>query len=66
MDERALTSTEHEKIFVEKPKDASREFIESSIEEFKQINDGEYDKVISLLQKKVPTYKRKNNEESKA
>ncbi|MPN22098.1 UDP-N-acetyl-alpha-D-glucosamine C6 dehydratase [bioreactor metagenome] len=60
MDEVALTSTEHKKIFVEKPKDCDLDFVEKSISEFRNL-EGKSDKdIIELLQKKVPTYKRSN------
>lgn len=60
MDEIALTSTEHKKIFVEKPKDCDLDFIEKSISEFRSLEGKSYNDIIELLQKKVPTYKRNN------
>ncbi|MCY6370515.1 polysaccharide biosynthesis protein [Clostridium ganghwense] len=60
MDEIALTSTEHEKIFVEKPMDFDIEYIEKSISEFKKViyKDDE-EGIFKLMEEKVPTYKRK-------
>lgn len=37
MDEIALTSTGHNKIFVEKPMENNIDFVEKSIEEFKKL-----------------------------
>ncbi|MEG0307423.1 MAG: nucleoside-diphosphate sugar epimerase/dehydratase [Clostridium sp.] len=59
MDEIALTSTEHHKIFVEKNKDADMNFIESSINEFKQVDNMSKEEIIKLIKEKVPTYVRK-------
>ncbi len=59
IDEVALTSTEHNKIFVEKPKDATIDFIESAIEEFRNVDNMTKDEIIELIQHKVPTYVRK-------
>ena len=56
MDEVALTSTEHDKIFTEKPIDVNREFIESSIKEFKKVDNMTKEDIIKLIQEKVPTY----------
>jgi FlaA1/EpsC-like NDP-sugar epimerase len=61
MDEVALTSTEHNKIFVEKPKDATIEFIEESIKGFRNVDNMSKEEIIRLLEEKVPTYKRKKN-----
>ncbi len=65
MDEVALTSTEHDKIFIEKPIDVNKEFIESSIKEFKKVDNMTKEDIIKLIQEKVPTYVRKeiNHEE---
>ncbi|WP_040330201.1 polysaccharide biosynthesis protein [Clostridium ihumii] len=60
MDEIALTSTGHKKIFVEKPMEIDIKFIEQSIEEFKKVQNREKEDVVSLLSQKVPTYKRKD------
>ncbi|WP_139903783.1 polysaccharide biosynthesis protein [Clostridium thermarum] len=60
MSEVALTSTEHEKIFVEKPMEYSMNYIESSIEEFSQVVKGSKEDIFKLMEAKVPTYKRKN------
>ena len=59
MDEVALTSTEHEKIFIEKPMEFDRNYIEKSIEEFNEVIQKDSEESIGLLQEKVPTYKRK-------
>ncbi|MFU0823625.1 polysaccharide biosynthesis protein [Clostridium sp.] len=59
MDEVALTSTEHEKIFVEKPMEFDVDYVEKSINEFKEVIYKEKEDIIKLLQEKVPTYKRK-------
>jgi len=61
MDEVALTSTEHNKIFVEKPKDATIEFIEEAIKQFKNVDSMTKEEIIKLLEEKVPTYKRKKD-----
>ncbi|MEG0132502.1 MAG: nucleoside-diphosphate sugar epimerase/dehydratase [Clostridium sp.] len=59
MGEIALTSTEHHKIFVEKTKDADMEFIESSINEFKNVDYMCKEEIIELIKEKIPTYVRK-------
>lgn len=59
MDEIALTSTEHKKIFIEKPMDHNIKFIESSIEQFKEVVEEGREEIFKLVEKKVPTYKRK-------
>lgn len=59
MDEVALTSTEHEKIFVEKPMEFDIDYVEKSIEEFKEVIYKDKEDIIKLLQEKVPTYKTK-------
>jgi len=59
MDEVALTSTEHEKIFVEKPMGFDVDYVEKSIEEFKNVIENDREDIIELLEEKVPTYKRK-------
>ncbi len=61
MDEVALTSTEHNKIFVEKPKDATIEFIEEAIKQFRNVDNMTKEEIIKLLEEKVPTYKRKKD-----
>lgn len=61
MDELALTSTEHKKIFIEKPSDISFNYITKSIDDFKSIlrkNDEEL--IFKIMKEKVPTYKRSN------
>lgn len=59
MNEVALTSTEHKKIFVEKPMSNSIEFVEQSIEEFRKVVFKDKESVFALMEEKVPTYKRK-------
>lgn len=59
MDEVALTSTEHKKIFVEKPMDYDIGYLEESIEEFSRVIDKEDEEIFRLMELKVPTYKRK-------
>lgn len=59
MDEVALTSTEHEKIFVEKPMNFNIEYIEKSIEEFREVIDKDKQEMFKLVEEKVPTYIRK-------
>ncbi|WP_392486884.1 polysaccharide biosynthesis protein [Haloimpatiens sp. FM7315] len=63
MDEVALTSTKHQKIFVEKPMAEELKFIEKSVEEFREVSKVETDneEVFKLMEEKVPTYKRKKN-----
>jgi FlaA1/EpsC-like NDP-sugar epimerase len=61
MNEVALTSTEHKKIFVEKPMINSIEFVEKSIEEFRDIVRLDRECIFALMEEKVSTYKRKNN-----
>ena len=59
MDEVALTTTSHDKIFVERHRDADKEFIETSIKQFKKVDLMRKEDIIKLLQDKVPTYIRK-------
>ncbi|MCY6958636.1 polysaccharide biosynthesis protein [Clostridium brassicae] len=59
MDEIALTSTEHEKIFVEKPMEFDLKYIENSILEFKEVINKDKEEVFKLMEEKVPTYRRK-------
>jgi FlaA1/EpsC-like NDP-sugar epimerase len=59
MNEVALTSTEHKKIFVEKPEDNSIDMVEESIEEFRKVIYLENEDIFKLMEEKVPTYKRK-------
>ena len=58
IDEAGLTTTDHNKIFVEKPKDANIEFIEEAIKEFMNVDNMSREELIKLLQEKVPTYVR--------
>lgn len=59
MDEVALTSTEHDKIFVEKPNNIELEFVEKSIEQFRRVSSMSNEDIFKLVEEKVPTYKRK-------
>ncbi|MGY0372545.1 polysaccharide biosynthesis protein [Clostridium sp. JNZ J1-5] len=59
MDEVALTSTEHEKIFVEKPMEFDMNYVDQAIGEFKEVIYKDKEDIIKLLEEKVPTYKRK-------
>jgi FlaA1/EpsC-like NDP-sugar epimerase len=62
MNEVALTSTEHKKIFVEKPENNSIEFVEKAIEDFREATYKDNDTIFKLVEEKVPTYKRKSDE----
>jgi FlaA1/EpsC-like NDP-sugar epimerase len=59
MDEIALTSTSHNKIYVEKPIGEDIEFIEESIQQFRNVVGKDKEAIFSLMEEKVPTYKRK-------
>lgn len=61
MNEIALTSTDHDKIYIEKPADNSIEFVEKSINEFREVIYKDKEDIFKLIQKKVPTYTRKIN-----
>lgn len=61
MDEIALTSTEHNKIFVEKPNEIDINFVEKSIEEFRDVTKMSKEEIFELVEKKVPTYIRKRS-----
>ncbi|WP_050606714.1 polysaccharide biosynthesis protein [Clostridium niameyense] len=61
MDKSALNSTEHKKIFIEKPKDTNVEFVEQSIEEFKKVVYKDKETIFKLVADKIPTYSRKKN-----
>ncbi|WP_027626889.1 polysaccharide biosynthesis protein [Clostridium lundense] len=61
MNEIALTSTDHDKIYIEKPADNSIEFVEKSINEFREVIYKDKEEIFKLIQKKVPTYTRKIN-----
>jgi len=61
MNEIALTSTEHDKIYIEKPAGNSIEFVEESIKEFKDVVYKDNEEIFKLMEKKVPTYTRKIN-----
>lgn len=63
MDELALTSTEHKKIFIERPQEINLNFIQKSIDEFKiAANKGDGELIFKLIQEKVPTYKKFNSQ----
>ncbi|WP_461206470.1 polysaccharide biosynthesis protein [Clostridium sp. DL1XJH146] len=57
IDEVALTTTDYEKIFVEKPHSYDMEYINSSIDQFKKVIEKDNIDVINLLKEKVSTYK---------
>lgn len=61
MDEVALTSTKHNKIFVEKPMELDLNSLEKDIDEFREVvkENVENDDVFRLMGKKVCTYSRK-------
>ncbi|MCR1972767.1 polysaccharide biosynthesis protein, partial [Clostridium sporogenes] len=59
MDEIALTSTGHNKIFVEKPMENNIDFVEKSIEEFKEVVYNDKEEIFELIEEKVSTYIRK-------
>jgi hypothetical protein len=59
MDEVALTSTEHKKIFVEKPIEHNVKFLEDSIKDFREVIKKDDEQIFKLMQEKVPTYIRK-------
>ncbi|NMM61123.1 polysaccharide biosynthesis protein [Clostridium sp. P21] len=59
MNEVALTSTEHDKIFVDKPIGEDMKFIEESIDQFSNVAYMDKESIIKLVEEKVPTYKRK-------
>lgn len=63
MDEIALTSTKHNKIFVEKPMNLDLGSLKKDIDEFREgVKDNvENDDVFRLMEKKVCTYRRKVN-----
>lgn len=62
MNEVALTSTEHDKIHVEKPMDIKMDFVENSIEEFREtLKLKDREAIYKLMEEKVPTFKRKKN-----
>lgn len=61
MNEVALTSTEHDKIFVEKPVKIDINFVEESIKQFREVINEDKEEIIKLIEEKVPTYKRKNS-----
>jgi len=59
MDEVALTSTVHSKIYIEKPMESDIEYIEKSILEFKDVVSKGKEMIFKLMEEKVDTYKRK-------
>lgn len=52
----ALTTTEHNKIFIEKPDEFTMEYIDGAIEEFKIVSYKNKGLIIKTLKKFVPTY----------
>ncbi|WP_446897569.1 polysaccharide biosynthesis protein [Clostridium sp. LBM24168] len=66
MNEIALTSTEHNKIFVEKSDNIDIKFVEKSIVEFENVIGGDREDIFKLMEEKVPTYKKKKSEEESA
>lgn len=63
MDEVALTTTEHDKIRVEKPKDIDVKMVENAIEEFRKVIYCDNEAIFSLVEKVIPTYNRKDGNE---
>jgi FlaA1/EpsC-like NDP-sugar epimerase len=59
MDEIALTSTEHKKIFVEKPMEYDMDSLEKSLNEFEDVISKSDEEIFELMERKVSTYKRK-------
>lgn len=66
MNATTLTSTEHNKIFVEKSHNIDIDFIEKSIEQFKNVVNKDKEDVFKLMEMKVPTYTRKKDEKESA
>ena len=66
MNEIALTATEHNKIFVEKSDNVDIKFVEQSIAQFERAVVGSREDIFKLMEEKVPTYRRKKNEEESA
>lgn len=58
--ELALTNTEHNKIFIEKPDEFSMDYINGAIEEFKSVSHKPREMIIQTLKKYVPTYHNNN------
>ncbi|WBW99432.1 polysaccharide biosynthesis protein [Oceanirhabdus sp. W0125-5] len=64
MDNEKLKTTEHHKIFVEKPKEISFAYIDRGIEEFKNaLRKGNDAVLFDIMEKYVETYKKQNLEE---
>lgn len=59
MDDATLTTTEHDKIRVEKPMNINSDFIEESISKFQSSVYLESNEIFKLVQEIIPTYKRK-------
>jgi FlaA1/EpsC-like NDP-sugar epimerase len=57
MSEIALTTANHNKIFIEKPMKYEFDFIKKSISDFERVIHEDKEKIYELLQKVVPTYK---------
>ncbi|MCH3962851.1 MAG: polysaccharide biosynthesis protein [Clostridium sp.] len=66
MNEIALTSTGHNKIFVEKPDNVGIKFVEESILQFEKAVNDNRENIFKLMEQKVTTYKRKKSEEESA
>jgi Predicted nucleoside-diphosphate sugar epimerases len=59
MSEVALTNTDHEKIFIERPMDYNMAYIEKSIEEFRDVVKKSKEDIYELMEEKVPTFSRR-------
>jgi len=54
--ELALTTTEHNKIFIEKPDEFNMDYINGAIEEFRTVSHQDKPSIINMLKKYVPTF----------
>ncbi|MDV3426519.1 MAG: polysaccharide biosynthesis protein [Bacillota bacterium] len=54
--ELALTTTEHNKIFIEKPDEFNMDYINGAIEEFRTVSHQDKPSIIKMLKKYVPTF----------
>jgi len=59
MDDATLTTTEHEKIRVERPMNIDVDFVEESISRFQSSVYLENEEIFKLVQEIIPTYIRK-------
>lgn len=59
-DELALTTTEHNKIYIEKPEDYNIEYINKAIEDFRTVSQKDQTVIRTTLKKYVPTYHNNN------